>query len=89
MEKYINHPRVVICNYCQKFGHIERICRGKKNNKHVCGKCASQEHETKECKIEPANYKCCHCNGKHESGNKNCSVVKQKLEVIKSRSHNG
>ena len=89
MEKYINQPRVIVCRYCQVIGHVERICRAKFRNKHVCGKCTSTDHETKDCNVPESSYKCYHCGDNHETGNKKCAVMKQKLEEISLRKHNG
>ena len=84
LERYKYRPRVIKCNLCQKFGHIERLCRG---NNPVCGKCCSKDHETKDCNESPDNYKCCHCQGNHESGSNKCDVVKQKLQAILNRNN--
>ena len=89
MEKYKNQPRVIICHYCQTPGHVERICRKKALKKHVCGKCASLEHETKDCVVEEKDYKCFHCEGKHQCGHKKCPFIQQKLEEISARMNNG
>ena len=75
-------PRVIKCNYCQKIGHVSRLCRSE-NPK--CGKCTSEEHETKNCQTPPASYKCCHCHGNHITGNPQCPVNRNKLDEILSR----
>lgn len=90
VEKYSYRPRVIKCNYCQKFGHISRICRSKVEEKPAtCGKCSGSGHETSECEVTAANYKCYHCSGKHEAGNKKCEIMKQKMEDLLSRGNYG
>ena len=89
MEKYNYRPRVIICRYCQEFGHIRRVCRNQLKGKHVCAKCASKEHETKDCVVTQENYKCCHCEGNHEAGSLNCIIMKHKLDELIARSNNG
>ena len=85
VEPYIFKPRVIKCNYCQKLSHVERLCRSENP---VCGKCTSTDHETKDCEAAPEDYKCYHCNGNHETGHKECRVIKEKEAAIKSRFHN-
>ena len=82
VELFKSKPRVIKCNYCQRIGHISRICRSKKTQ---CGKCSSNEHETKDCKTSSINYKCAHCDGNHITGDKECEVMKLKLEEIMNR----
>ena len=87
--KYIYKPRVVVCKYCQTIGHISRLCRNRERNKHVCGKCSSKSHETKDCTVQPEDYKCYHCEGKHITGSKVCRIMIQKMEELTARHHNG
>ena len=89
MERYEYKPRVIICKYCQMFNHVSRVCRNRLKGKPRCGKCSSNDHETKDCIIEKEDYKCCHCEGNHETGAKECEVVKTKLDAINERAHNG
>ena len=90
MEKYNYKPRIIICKYCQIFGHVARVCRSKLKGKPArCGKCAEFNHETKDCMKDQENYKCCHCEANHETGAKNCEMMKNKLEEIKERRQNG
>ena len=89
MERYHYRPRVIICKYCQMFNHVARICRNRAKERPKCGKCAEVDHETKDCTKEREHYKCSHCEGNHETGHKECEVMKAKLESIIDRSHNG
>ena len=89
MERYQYRPRVVICKYCQIFNHVSRICGNKVKNKPRCGKCSEYGHQTKDCEVEKEDFKCCHCEGNHETGSKECKVVKSKLDEINERSYNG
>ena len=84
VEEYIFKPRVIKCNKCQNFGHIARLCLSEER----CGKC-TENHETKSCIVQPKDYKCCHCKGNHETGDKDCQTMKNKEEQIKNRQHNG
>ena len=83
VEEYKFKPRVIKCNKCQKFNHIARLCRSPER----CGKCG-KDHNTIECTVEPADYSCCHCQGNHETGDKECPTMKNKEEIIKNRSQN-
>ena len=89
IERYHYRPRVIICKYCQMFNHVSRICRNRLKGKPRCGKCAGDDHETKDCIVEKESFKCCHCHENHETGSKECEVVKTKLDAIIERSHNG
>ena len=82
VEVYKPKPRIIKCNKCQRFGHVERICR---EDKPVCGKCTSRNHETKDCVVESENYKCHHCDGNHITGNNECEVMKEKMEERKNQ----
>lgn len=84
IEKYIYRPRVIKCNFCQKFGHVARVCRSENP---VCGKCSRTNHETINCQTPTSQHKCYHCHGKHETGNRNCDIMKQKLGEIMSRNN--
>ena len=79
MEEYQPKPRVIKCNRCQRFGHIGRLCRSRKPK---CGNCCSEDHETKDCLVEAASYKCAHCSGNHSTGSKECEVWKSKEEEL-------
>ena len=83
VEEYIFQPRVIKCNKCQNFGHIARLCRGAER----CGKC-SNNHNTKNCTAEPNDYCCFHCKENHQTGDKECQVMKEKEELIKNRYSN-
>ena len=84
VEEYIFKPKVIKCNKCQTFGHIARLCRSTER----CGKC-TEKHDTKNCTVEPKDFMCCHCKGNHETGDKDCPIMKNKEEQIKNRQHNG
>ena len=84
VEEFIFKPRVIKCNKCQNYGHIARLCLSAER----CGKCA-ENHDTKSCNVEPKDFKCCHCKGNHEAGDKECQTWKNKEEQIKNRYHNG
>ena len=51
--------RIIICHYCQKYGHIAKKCPDKNENKpSTCGKCAGI-HETQNC--NGTEKKCVNC----------------------------
>ena len=85
VEPYIFKPRVIKCHKCQIYGHLSRLCR---SNRTVCGKCKSEEHETKACTVTSENYQCFHCDGNHQAGDKECNIFKEKEAIIKNRFHN-
>ena len=87
MERY--RPKVIICKYCQIFGHVARVCENRSKGRPRCGKCANTDHQTKDCTIAQANFKCCHCEGNHITGDRECPKLKLKFEAISERSHNG
>ena len=81
VEIFKPKPRIIKCNKCQNFGHVSRLC----NNNPVCGKCCSTTHETKDCEIQPENYKCAHCGGNHITGSYTCEKVKDKMDQLSKR----
>ena len=81
VEKYIAKPRVIRCMKCQRFGHIERLC----HETAVCGKCGRQDHETNTCNEVKENYKCHHCKGNHATGDRECAIMKEKLQDLTNR----
>ena len=84
VETYKPKPRVVKCNYCQKFGHVIRLCR---SSHPICGKCNSKDHETKNCEASPDQHKCVHCYKEHVTEHQDCEVWKEKYENILRRLH--
>ena len=86
IEAFIKKPRVIKCNVCQRFGHISRLCRSKRDP--VCGKCC-KKHETKNCTSPQEDYKCYHCNKTdHITGSYVCEVMKEKLQELIDRQQN-
>ena len=65
--------------------HVATICRNRVSGSPRCGKCAETGHETKDCVKRKESYKCSHCDRNHETGAKDCEVMKLKLEEIKYR----
>ena len=86
MERYQPKPKVIHCMRCTIFGHIARLCRSRKPK---CGKCCSEDHESKDCEAEERNHKCAHCNGNHCVGSKDCVVWKNKEEELSRNFHYG
>ena len=83
VEEYNFKPRVIKCNQCQKFNHIARLCRSDE----LCGKCG-RNHNTDTCNVDPEDYTCHHCKGNHQTGDKECPVMKEKEEFLKNRHQN-
>ena len=81
MEKFNHQPRLIRCFNCHKLGHVARLCFMEGT---ICGKCCSREHKTKDCKVNPSQYKCFLCDGNHETGSKRCEIIKLKTEELKS-----
>lgn len=80
VEEFQRKSRVVKCNKCQGWGHIQRYC--KKEPK--CGKCADK-HETRTCTIT-SQFKCAHCSLNHMAGSQDCKVFKEKVAIFTSNS---
>ena len=85
---------VVICHYCQKYGHIANKCSEKKNASKppTCGKCAGT-HETRNCSA--TEKKCVNCvrrgistNIDHGTYDRNCPAYEtEKMRVQNSTDH--
>ena len=84
LEIFNPKPRVIKCNKCQAFGHVAKWCDPR--NAPVCGKCGIKgHHETKECTVEEADYKCAHCGENHITGSYSCLKMKEKLDSLINR----
>ena len=81
MEKFNYQPRLIRCFNCHKFGHVARLCHQEES---ICGKCTSKDHKTKDCTVRPAQYKCFLCEGNHETGSRNCDIIRLKTEELRS-----
>ncbi|KAK2578542.1 hypothetical protein KPH14_012571 [Odynerus spinipes] len=44
---FIDKPKR--CNYCQRYGHIDKFCKNVCVEKPICGKCGNVGHASKEC----------------------------------------
>ena len=84
VEDYKYKPKVIKCNRCQKFGHIERLCNSETPK---CAKCATEGHKTDDCVVESANYKCAHCSQNHITGSKICEVIRNKESQLANRNN--
>ena len=81
VEKFIHKPRVIICNMCQRFGHIALHCKNK--NRPNCGKCAESGHESINCTKDEKYHQCYLCKSKeHKTGSYKCAKVQEKLEIL-------
>jgi len=87
IEDYLVATR---CFRCSRFNHRMRDCRGTE----TCPLCADN-HNLKECKAQPMEYKCINCrsynhhsrntkiNEKHSSLDRNCTSMKAIIEKYK------
>lgn len=59
LSPFVDSPKR--CNYCQRYGHIEKYCRDVDNEKkdRVCARCAGSGHSSKECVSD--TLKCINC----------------------------
>ena len=86
MEEYVSRPRVIKCDRCQRFGHIERLCRSRVPKCGRCGETTHQTFETEKCNAKAVeDYKCTHCQEAHMTGDKDCTIMQQKLEELYTR----
>lgn len=52
------------CFRCQKYGHIQGVCKAVTS---ACGKC-SKSHRTSECSAAKDDWRCVNCDGPHQTG---------------------
>ena len=84
---------VIICNYCQGYGHFESKCRVKASNgSRICGRCNGTDHETRNCQSE--SLECHHCarmnlpNNEHAVFDLNCpSNVAERKRIAQQTDH--
>ena len=78
------------CNNCQKFGHYMKDCPTPDAT--VCGKCASNDHSTRDC--VSVEIECINCvrNGmddkSHHTNSFKCPTLLEKQQVLKKRVSN-
>ena len=92
-HKIRDRYRVVMCHYCQGYGHFAADCRAKQNGKLVvCGKCADN-HETKDCNVNIR--KCHHCqnkehaDAKHAVFDRSCPTYAAELKRLAENTDHG
>lgn len=73
-------PRVKRCNKCQRFGHLEKQCRGKV----TCPKCG-ENHHNDQCPNEKTE--CANCGLNHGAFSKACPVWKKEEILNKLMAH--
>ena len=84
---------VIICNYCQGYGHFESKCRVKASNgTRICGQCNGTNHETTNC--ESDGLECHHCarmnlvDKEHAVFNWNCpSHIAERKRIAEQTDH--
>ena len=90
IERYKYKPRVIVCGHCQTMSHVYRICESRLQGKPPrCGKCSATGHQTNECQASQKDYKCCLCEGNHQTGAKVCAVIKQTMDQLIERRQDG
>lgn len=72
-------PKPMRCFNCQEFGHIAKVCKGKRR----CARC-SGDHEYGKCGVG-VKPKCCNCGGEHSVAFWGCEVLRQQTVVQKTR----
>jgi len=68
-------PKPMRCYNCQEFGHMAKVCKGKRR----CARC-SGDHEYGKCGAE-VRPKCCNCGGNHSVAFWGCEVMKKEVKV--------
>lgn len=59
------------CFKCQEFGHIAKVCKGKR-------RCARCNHKYGRCEVQP---KCCHCRGEHNVAFWGCEAMRCEIVI--------
>lgn len=80
VREYI--PRPVRCYNCQRFGHVAKICKGKKR----CARCGGN-HGYEECN-QSTQPKCCSCGENHSVAYGGCVVMKKEREIQQIKTQN-
>ena len=87
VREYVPSP--LRCFYCQKYDHLLKNCRCRKepSTPPICARCGEEGHSDKtfnqgkvigECSKEP---KCPNCKGSHVAGSKNCPTQQENKKV--------
>ena len=87
IELFKHKPRVIKCNLCQTFGHVDLQCRKKTKPgfQPICGKCSQEGHQTNDCTVDDDEIRCYHCELDHITGSYSCEKVKEMLQAINER----
>lgn len=76
VQEYV--PPLIRYYKCQRCGHIEKVCKGKRR----CGKCGG-EHEYVEC--GDSGERKCNCGGDHTAAYGGCPVRKKAIAIQQAR----
>ena len=87
VREYVPSP--LRCFYCQKYDHLLKNCRCRKepSTPPICARCGEEGHSDKtfnqgkvigECSKEP---RCPNCKGSHVAGSKNCPTQQENKKV--------
>lgn len=94
---YKSRRPIIQCHRCQHFGHTAARCA--KNQ--ACGRCASDDHSTRECNCKETTpcedhktcthiqTKCILCNGEHRAGAEGCPVRQEAELALRIRNNQG
>jgi hypothetical protein len=91
-EIFKQHAKVTQCFKCQKLGHISSHCN---SDKDICPRCGKDSNDTNEHTTDVNNKKICKseifctlCKQNHSAAYANCSVKKDRLNVLRDKLNN-
>ena len=92
-HRVFDHYHVLICNFCQGYGHIESDCKKKDEGSHrTCGKCMGK-HDTKDCVSTHVKCSQCHKRGytevDHFVFHRGCPCYKEMENRLASNTDHG
>ncbi|XP_023225346.1 uncharacterized protein LOC111626261 [Centruroides sculpturatus] len=79
VRPYIPNP--LRCFKCQRFGHSQISCRGKK----ACAQCGNEDHESTECRSSPC---CVNCKDSQPAYSRKCTAWQREKEIQRLKTVN-
>ena len=80
VRAFVEEPRR--CFNCQRVGHFARSCKSSTK----CSLC-SENHEEKNCRKNPDEYKFANCNARHVANTKECRYYNTARQIEAVRAH--